>query len=75
MSAIFSGLVRRGTTVTNFSPSMRAKYASETAVDPLDASMSTVSGPIWPLTRPYSSSERASRCLSEPVGWTDSSFR
>ncbi len=52
MRSIFSWLVLRGTTVTNSSPSIRAKYASDTAVDPLDASTSTVSGPIWPFTRP-----------------------
>ena len=38
MSAIFSGLVVAGMTATNGSPSMRAKYASLTAVDPLEAS-------------------------------------
>lgn len=52
MSAIFSLLVRRGTTVMKRRPSIRAKYASETAVEPLEASTSTVSGPIWPLTSP-----------------------
>ena len=75
MSSIFSGLVERGTTVTNSNPSMRAKYASLTAVDPLDASTRTVSGPMWPFTSPNSMSERARRCLSDPVGCTDSSLR
>src|SRR5690606_33626390 len=71
----FSGLVDRGTTVMKSSPSMRAKYASETAVEPLEASTSVVPSWMRPLTRPYSSSERARRCLSEPVGCTDSSLR
>ena len=33
----------------NGSPSSAAKYASETAVDPDDASMTVVSSPIQPL--------------------------
>ncbi len=36
----------------NGSPSMRAKYASETAVDPLDDSTSVVSSRMRPLTSP-----------------------
>lgn len=54
---------------------MRAKYASLTAVEPLDASMTVVPSWIQPLQRAYRNSERASRCLSEPVGCTDSSLR
>ncbi len=30
---------------------------------------------IQPLQSPYRNSERASRCFSDPVGCTDSSFR
>lgn len=62
-------------TAMNGSPSIRAKYASETAVEPEDASTIVVCGPIQPLHRPYRKSERASRCLSDPVGCTDSSLR
>ena len=47
--AIFSGEVVAGITATNGSPSSRAKYASETAVEPEDASMTVVPGPIQPL--------------------------
>ena len=75
ISAIFSGLVDAGITAMNGRPRKRAKYASDTAVDPLDASTMVVSSRIQPLQRPYRKSERASRCLSEPVGCTDSSFR
>src|SRR4029453_623114 len=53
----------------------RAKYASLTAVDPDDASTTVVPSPIQPLHRPYRNSERARRCLSDPVGWVDSSLR
>ena len=67
MRSIFSWLVLRGTTVTNSSPSMRAKYASDTAVDPRRLHEHRV-GADPPFTRPYSNNDRASRCLSEPVG-------
>ncbi len=59
----------------NGSPSRRAKYASLTAVEPLDASITVVPSRIQPLHNAYKNSDRASRCLSEPVGCTDSSFR
>ena len=36
----------------NGSPSIRAKYASETAVEPDDASTIVVLGPIQPLQSP-----------------------
>ncbi|MBA2893971.1 hypothetical protein HNR30_005332 [Nonomuraea soli] len=62
-------------TAMNGRPISRAKYASLTAVDPLEASTIVVFGPIQPLARPYRKSDRARRCLSEPVGWTDSSFK
>lgn len=52
-----------------------AKYASETAVEPLDASITGRPGLIQPLQSPYRKSERARRCLRLPVGWVDSSFR
>ena len=45
MSAIFSGLVVAGMTATNGSPSMRAKYASLTAVEPLEDSTTVL--PSW----------------------------
>ncbi|EAS76267.1 hypothetical protein V12G01_21353 [Vibrio alginolyticus 12G01] len=38
-----------GITAMNGKPSKRAKYASETAVLPEDASITVVSGPIHPL--------------------------
>src|SRR4051794_25186462 len=56
-------------------PSMRAKYASETAVDPLEASTIVVSGPIRPLHKPYRNNDRARRCFRLPDGWVDSSLR
>ena len=52
MSAIFSGLVAAGMTATNGRPSMRAKYASLTAVDPLEASTTVLPSVIWPEHRP-----------------------
>ena len=52
-----------------------AKYASDTAVDPLDASMTVVSERSQPLHSAYRNSERASRCLSEPVTCVLSSLR
>ena len=51
ISEIFSGDVCAGITAMNGSPSIRAKYASETAVEPDDASTTVVRGPIQPLTR------------------------
>ncbi len=48
----FSGDVDAGTTATNGSPMRRANAASLTAVEPDDASTSTVWGPIQPLHRP-----------------------
>ena len=49
MSAIFDGLVDDGITAMNGRPSSAAKYASDTAVDPDDASMTVVPSPIQPL--------------------------
>ena len=46
---IFSGLVVRGITVTNGTPISRAKYASDTAVDPELASTTVVPSTIQPL--------------------------
>jgi hypothetical protein len=74
-AALFSVLVVAGITATNGRPSRRAKYASLIAVEPLLASMIVVPSQIQPLTSAYRNSERASRCLSEPVGCTDSSLR
>jgi hypothetical protein len=68
ISAILLGLVDAGMTATNGNPSRRAKYASDTAVEPLGASTMVVSGPIDPLQRPFRNSDRARRCLREPVG-------
>lgn len=48
----FSGLVVRGITATNGTPIRLAKYASETAVEPLDASMTGFPGRIHPLQSP-----------------------
>ena len=52
ISSIFSGLVDAGMTATNGSPSIRAKYASLTAVDPLEDSTTGVPSVIWPEHRP-----------------------
>ena len=49
MSAIFSAEVLRGITAMNGNPSKRAKYASETAVEPLLASMMVCPSRIQPL--------------------------
>jgi hypothetical protein len=68
-------LVVLGMTAMNGSPSRRAKYASDTAVEPEDASMTGVSSTIQPLQSAYRNRDRASRCFSEPVGWVDSSLR
>ena len=59
----------------NGTPISAAKYASETAVEPLDASTTGRPGRIQPLHRAYRNSERASRCFRLPVGWVDSSLR
>lgn len=48
----FSGLVVRGITAMNGTPISLAKYASETAVDPLDASITGLPGRIQPLQSP-----------------------
>jgi hypothetical protein len=72
---IFSGEVRAGITAMNGRPSIRAKYASLTAVEPEDASTTVVRGPIQPLHNAYRKSDLARRCLSEPVGCDDSSLR
>src|SRR5262249_55405080 len=52
ISAIFSGLVDAGITATYGRPRTRAKYASETAVEPLEASTIVVPSSIQPLHRP-----------------------
>ena len=52
ISAIFSGLVEAGMTATNGKPRNRAKYASETAVEPLEASTIVVRSVIQPLHKP-----------------------
>src|SRR5215218_8380022 len=75
ISAIFSGLVVAGMTATNGRPSIRAKYASLTAVEPLEASTIVLPSVMSPLQSPYRNSERARRCLRLPVGWVDSSLR
>jgi hypothetical protein len=75
ISEIFSGEVLTGITAMNGSPSIRAKYASLTAVDPDEASTTAVRGPIQPLHNAYRNRDLASRCLSEPVGCEDSSLR
>ena len=75
MSAIFEALVEDGITAMNGRPSSAAKYASETAVDPDDASMTVVFSPIQPLHNAYRNSDRASRCFRLPVIWVDSSLR
>ena len=49
ISSIFSCEVERGITAMNGRPSIRAKYASDTAVEPDDASMIVVPSQIQPL--------------------------
>ena len=65
----------RGITATKGRPSNRAKYASLTAVEPLDASTMVEPSRTQPLHSAYRNSERANRCLRLPVGWVDSSFK
>jgi hypothetical protein len=55
-------------TATYGSSRNRAKYASEMAVEPLEATTIVVRSLIHPLHSPYRNSERARRCLSDPVG-------
>ena len=64
-----------GITATNGSPSRAAKYASDTAVEPEDASTTVVPSPIQPLHSAYRNNERASRCLRLPVMCVVSSLR
>jgi hypothetical protein len=52
MSAIFSGLFEAGMTAMNGTPRRWAKYASETAVEPLEASTTVVPSWIQPLHSP-----------------------
>jgi hypothetical protein len=66
MRAIFSGLVVRAITAMKGSPSSWEKYASETAVLPLEASTMVLSSLIQPLTRPNRNRDRANRCLRLP---------
>ena len=75
MSAILVALVDDGITAMNGSPSSAAKYASDTAVDPDDASMTVVFSSIQPLHSAYRNSDRASRCLRLPVMCVVSSLR
>jgi hypothetical protein len=48
-------------------PIRRAKYASDTAVDPLEASTIGLPGRIQPFAKAYRNSDLASRCFSDPV--------
>ena len=75
MAAIFSHDVARGITAVNGSPSNRAKYASDTAVDPDDASTTGVPSVIQPLQMANRNSDRASLCFRLPVGGVDSSLK
>ena len=45
-------LVLRGITAINGKSRRSAKYASDTAVEPDEASTSVVPGPMWPLQMP-----------------------
>ena len=49
MRSHFSGEVRAGITATNSQPISRAKYASEIAVEPLDASTTGIPSSNQPL--------------------------
>ncbi len=75
IAAIFSGEVEAGITAMKGTPSRRAKYASEMAVEPLDASITGRPARSQPLVSAYRNSERARRCLRLPVGWLDSSLK
>lgn len=66
-------LVELGITAMNGKPSSAAKYASDTAVEPDDASMTVVFSSIQPLHSAYRNNDRANRCLRLPVMWVVSS--
>src|SRR5699024_12711912 len=55
--------------------SFPTRRSSDLAVEPLEASTTGRPGRIHPLHRAWRNRERASRCLSDPVGWLDSSLR
>ena len=57
-----------GITAMKGRPSSRAKYASETAVEPLEASITGAPSRSQPFASEYRNSERASRCFRLPVG-------
>ena len=75
IASSFGAAVVAGTTAMKRKPSIFAKYASDTAVDPDEDSITVVSGPIHSLHSAYRNSDRASRCLRLPVGCELSSFR
>jgi hypothetical protein len=68
-------LVDAGITATNGRPSRAAKYASDTAVEPDEASTTVVPSSIHPLHSAYRNKDRASRCLRLPVMCVVSSLR
>jgi hypothetical protein len=68
IAATFSGDVLAGMTAMKGRPSRCAKYASETAVEPLDASMTVLPSRSQPFASEYKNSDRASRCFRLPVG-------
>jgi hypothetical protein len=70
-----AAVVDAGITAMNGSPNNCAKYASDTAVEPDDASTTVVSSVIQPLHSAYRKSERARRCLRLPVMCVLSSLR
>ena len=63
MRAVLVGEVPLVITATNGTPISLAKYASLTAVDPDDASITVVFSVTQPLQIAYRNSDRASRCL------------
>src|SRR5690606_6357562 len=62
IAAVSSGVVDAGITATNGGPSRLAKYASDTAVEPLEASTTMLPECSQPLASAYRNSDRASRC-------------
>src|SRR5690606_4337465 len=75
VAAVFSREVEAGITAMKGRARRRAQEAPDTAVEPLEASITVLPSRSQPLASAYRNSERASRCLRLPVGWLDSSLR
>lgn len=75
IAATFSGLVERGTTATNSTPTSRAKWAPATAAGPAVAMTTVVSSVICPDASAFAKAAPSRRCSTLPEGCADSSLR